>query len=140
MGTFQVTIDVGDPSGQRFEAIEALVDTGATYTVVPAPLLVRLGVVRHARDVFVLADGRHVERDIGQTWVRVAERAVITLVVFGEPDSRPLLGVYTLEGGRLAPDPVGRRLLPVPAMLSVTGVAERRAPRSGAVVRASVRV
>jgi len=30
VGIFQVTIDVGDPSGQRFEAIETLVATGAT--------------------------------------------------------------------------------------------------------------
>lgn len=107
VGTLQATIDVGDPS----------------------PLLVRLGVVRHARDVFVLADGRHVELDIGQTWVRVAERAVITLVVFGEPVSCPPLGAYTLEGVRLAPDRVGRRLLSVPAMLSATRVAEHRDPR-----------
>ena len=31
MGTFSVQLQVGDPSGQRFEAIEAMVDSGATY-------------------------------------------------------------------------------------------------------------
>ncbi len=117
MGTFDVAIDIGDPSGQRFEPLQALVDTGATYTVVPAPILERLGVQRHARDRFVLADGRGVDLDFGQTWVRVDDRTVITLVVFGEPDSRTLLGAYTLEGVRLAPDPVRRRLVPVAALL-----------------------
>ena len=50
MGTFGVTIEIGDPQGQRFEAMNALVDTGATYTVVPASLLVRLSVTPYVWD------------------------------------------------------------------------------------------
>ncbi len=117
MGTFRVSIEVGDPLGQRYEAVEALVDTGATYATLPAPLLHGLGVVPHARDTFVLADGRRVERDIGRTWIRVDGRTELTLVVFGEPGTQPLLGAYALEGLRLAADPVGRRLVPVPGLL-----------------------
>ncbi len=37
MGIFNVPIEVGDPEGGRFERVEALVDTGATFTIVPAP-------------------------------------------------------------------------------------------------------
>jgi hypothetical protein len=37
--------------------------------------------------------------------------------VFGDRDSEPLLGVFTLEGFGLATDPVNRRLLPVPGLL-----------------------
>lgn len=64
MGTFRVSIEVGDPAGQRYETVEALVDTGATYTTLPAPRLHGPGRVPHARDTFVLADSRRVERDI----------------------------------------------------------------------------
>lgn len=39
------------------------------------------------------------------------------LVVFGDPDTLPLLGAYALEGFGLAPDPVNRRLIPVPGLL-----------------------
>jgi len=52
MGTFSATIELGDPLGQRFESLDAVVDTGSTYTVVPASLLVRLGVVPYVRDTF----------------------------------------------------------------------------------------
>ena len=97
--------------------IEALVDIGATYTTVPAPLLERLGVVPHVRDTFILADGRRADRDIGRTWVRVDGRGELTLVVFGEPDAPTLLGADTLEGLRLAAYPVGRPLIPVPGLL-----------------------
>lgn len=44
-------------------------------------------------------------------------RAEVTLLVFGEPDTAPLLGAYALEGLRLAADPTGRRLVPVPGLL-----------------------
>ena len=35
MGTFREPIEVGDQAQERLEWLEALVDTGATYTVVP---------------------------------------------------------------------------------------------------------
>ena len=117
MGTFRVEVEVGDPEGRRYERVEALVDTGATYTSLPRPLLEALGVTPHARDSFVLADGRHVERDIGRAWIRVGVRIEVTLVVFADPGSPVLLGAYALEGLRLAADPVARRLVPVPGLL-----------------------
>lgn len=140
MGTFRVSIEIGGPAGCHYETVEALVDTGATYTTVPRLLLDRLGVVPHVRDTFVLADGRRVDRDIGRAWVRVNGREELTLVVFGEPDSPSLLGAYTLEGLRLAPDPVGRRLIPVPAYLLGIGCrcgmrSERTVQRSRCNVR-----
>src|SRR5574342_1129022 len=117
MGTFRVAIDIGDPTGTRWLGVEALADTGATYTSVPANILEELGVVRHAPASFVLADGRQVERDIGHAWVRVGARSAITLMVFGEVGAPVLLGAHALEGLRLAADPVGHRLVPVPAFL-----------------------
>ena len=116
MGTFRVSVEIGDPAGERFETVEALVDTGATYTTLPAPMLMRLGVTPHTRDTFELADGGTAVWDIGRTWVRVAGRTELTLVVFGDPHAAPVLGAYTLEGVRLAADPVRRRLVPVPAL------------------------
>ena len=96
--------------------VEALVDTGATYSSVPRPVLEALGVVPHARATFVLADGRQVDRDIARTWIRIDDRE-LTLVVPVEPGAPILLGAYALEGLRLAADPVARRLVPVPGLL-----------------------
>ncbi len=121
MGTFRVQVEVGDPTGERFEPVDALVDTGATYTSLPRPLLDALGVVPHTRDRFVLADGRHVEREIGRTWIRIGGVTEMTLVVFAERGSPALLGAYALEGLRLAADPVARRLVPTPGLLLTVG-------------------
>lgn len=113
MGTFEVTIEIGDPQGQSWESLATLVDTGSTYTWVPADVLRRLGVPPHGREEFETADERVIERDIGQTWVRYDGRSRITLVVFGDEGSLPMLGAYTLEGFLLTVDPVHRRLVPV---------------------------
>lgn len=117
MGTFRVTIEVGDPQGQRWEAVEAWVDTGASHTLVPESLLRRLDVPAHDRWPFRLADESIVEREVGQTWLRVQGQAVIRIVVFGANGEQPLLGAETLEGLRLGVDPLGHRLIPVPGLL-----------------------
>jgi clan AA aspartic protease len=117
MGTFNVNIEVSDPEGRRYDRVEALVDTGSTYLSLPRPLLEALGVVPYTSDRFVFADGRQVEREIGHARITVGGREVITLVVFADPGSPALLGAYALEGLRLAPDPVGRRLVPVPGLI-----------------------
>lgn len=114
MGTFRVAIEVGSDERGRFERVEVLVDTGATHTVLPRAFLEELGVVPHARASFVIADGGEVELEIGRAWIRIDGRQEYSLVVFGDA---MLLGAFTLEALRLAPDSVGQRLVPVPALL-----------------------
>ena len=113
MGTFRASIEIGDARGERYEALEALVDTGSTYTWVPRDLLRQMGVEPVGRREFETADGRIIERDVAETRVRYDGRSLTTIVVFGEEGSQPLLGAYTLEGFGLAPDPLSRRLVPV---------------------------
>ncbi len=120
MSVFSYTLMVGDPEGVRFEKVEALVDTGATFTVIPSAVLQRLGVARKEKVRFRLADERVIERDIGETQVGVDGRVVSTVVVFGEEKSPTLLGVYTLERALLAVDPVGQRLIPADALLMLS--------------------
>jgi predicted aspartyl protease len=93
----KATADVGDPAGARWETLDALVDTGATYTWTPALALSRLGVRPQFRREFVTADGRVAERDMAVTMTRWDGQALPALVVFGDDDSLPLLGAYTME-------------------------------------------
>jgi len=117
MGTFSVEIESGDPQGERFEPVSALVDTGSTYTVVPGPLLVGLAVLPYRTASFRLADGLVVEGELGQTWVRVGGKSTIALVVFGKRESTPRFGHNTLGGLLLAPDPVNKCLVPKEALM-----------------------
>ena len=111
MGTFRYPVEIGNPSGTQFELVNPMVDTGATYSFMPASMLERLKVEPMETVEFTLADGSRIKRDIGEVPIRAAGRQVTTIVVFGDEDSMPLLGAYALEGLRLSADQYNRRLI-----------------------------
>ena len=114
MGTFDCQVWFESADGRRKLELEAMVDTGATYTMIPGRLLHELG-VKPIREVgVVLADGRRARYNIGEARATIDGESVNTLVVFGEDDARPLLGAYTLEGLGMAADPVHGKLVPMP--------------------------
>ena len=117
MGTFSESIEIGDPSGSRYETVKALVDTGASVTTLPGSLLEELGVEPHTEFTFVLADGREIQRPVGRTWIRIGDRTEITLVVFADDNVEPLLGAYSLQGLMLGVDSPNERLIPVNALM-----------------------
>ncbi len=121
MGTFRVEMRIGDPQGLRYECVEALVDSGSTYNILPASLLRRLGVQVRRSGTFRLADGRSVQRELGQTWIRLNGEEHIAPAVFGDEDAQPLLGTVTLEIFQLGIDPVGLRLIPVEGLWNACG-------------------
>ena len=117
MGTFNVTVEVAAGPDGPFENLEALVDTGATYTLAPAPLLRRLGVEPIDLITFIIADGSRMQQEIGEATIRLDGRVRTTLVVFGDEGANTLLGAYTLEAFALGVDPRNRRLIPVDGYL-----------------------
>lgn len=117
MGLFSWPFEAGNLNGDSFEWVEGLVDTGATYSCLPASTLRRLGVEPAEIVEFELADGSVIERPLGDGRARVEGREVITAFIFGDETDSPLLGSYTLERVRLAVDSYGRRLIPVRASL-----------------------
>lgn len=113
MGVFNWPIRLDSMDGQRSLEIEAMVDTGAGYTIVPSNLLKDLGVSPIDKIRLVLADGRQVEYDLGEARATIDGRSIATIVVFGEDNAIALLGAYTLEGLRLTVDPVNGKLVPL---------------------------
>lgn len=117
MGTFRYPIALGNPTGTEFEVLNALVDTGASYTSVPSSLLERLNVRLLRQTSLIMSDGRRMQRNLGQTWVRAAGREAITIVVFGDEDAMPLLGAHALESLGLGVDPIHSRLVEMEAYI-----------------------
>ena len=117
---FTWPFEIGNLSGDNFEWVEGLVDTGATYSLVAADTLYQLGVEPTETIEFDLADGSTIERKVGDVRARVEGKEVITAVIFGEEGGdSALLGVYTLERTGLGVDPFGQRLIPVRASLKM---------------------
>ena len=117
MGTFSYPITVRNPAtGARIQ-LDALVDTGATFTVVPASSLRGLGIDPVRSVEAELANGSVMQLPLGYAEVQIDGQSAQVLCGFGPEDVQPLLGATTLELLLLAPDPVRKTLVPIRALL-----------------------
>ena len=112
MGTFYHPVQVISPDGDGFATLDALVDTGASYSQIPGSVLRGLGIFPTDSVQAELADGRIVDDEIAEARVRINGSETNTWVTFGPDNVSPLLGAHALEGVRMAVDPVGLRLVP----------------------------
>lgn len=92
---------------------EFLVDTGATYTVVPKAVVDRLAIKPERRIELVLADGKVMKRGVGTAVFEMEGQAVYTPVILGGNDDSYLLGAVTLEEMGLAINPLTRKMYPM---------------------------
>ena len=93
------------------EDLTILVDTGATYSLIPPALADRLGVTPLQWKTIILADGRRIEAKVGSVMVRIGDRSATSTVVIADCDE-PLLGVAALNALGLAVDPTSGTLTP----------------------------
>ena len=96
--------------------LTALVDTGATFTSVPGPILERLGVTPQRRVRLRLANGEVVEQQLGEVVAELDGVRATIMCIFSPPDAPAIIGAHTLEAFLLAVDPVAQRLVPVEAL------------------------
>ena len=116
MGVFYVPVEVGNPTSQSSATVEAMVDTGAIYSMMPAAMLGGLGLEPGEVITFDVASGEQVDFPTNWATFLVAGRHGMARVIFG-PEGEFLLGAATLEDLRLMVDPVDRRLIPTRAPL-----------------------
>jgi clan AA aspartic protease len=119
MGTF--SIPAGLANIQRPEqrlTVDLLVDTDATWTMLPDELVKQLGLTPTRQRAVRLANGQRVVYAAGQVAIQLNGEEVITLYLAGSPGCLALLGAVTLEEFGLAPDPVRKTLVPVAGLLA----------------------
>ncbi|MGO8817580.1 MAG: retroviral-like aspartic protease family protein [Terriglobia bacterium] len=102
----------------REAIVEFLVDSGATYTLVPDGVWQELGLTPKRRMSFTLADGTHVERAVSECHLALPEGDGYTPVILGDSGDEPLLGVVTLEILGLVLNPFKRTLEPMRMLLA----------------------
>ena len=116
MGMFSVKLGVKNECDRGTEWVQAFVDTGALYTVLPASLLRNLVGIEPTRTMeFVLADESRKEYPVGEARLCVNGKEATSPVVFGESENQYLLGATTLQIFGLIADTTNERLAPLPA-------------------------
>jgi len=75
MGLTALEIEVGNPANPEVtEKVDFLIDSGTIYSVVPTPILQKLGIKPLAEEEFRLANGTKVVRKKGIAPFRYGER------------------------------------------------------------------
>jgi predicted aspartyl protease len=118
---FLYPITVSGPYGQY--TVEAVVDPGATFTIIPTPALVEMG-IEPVRVVRVREPGGSTGfRRLGRALTAVAGEEDVAPVLFGEPGRPAVLGKVTLDLLLLRADAEAGAIVPIEASFG-TGMLE----------------
>ncbi len=113
LGTFSVGFVIRNRTVAALGlSLTGVVDTGASYTVIPARMLDELGVPRQETLTFTIADGSQQDLDVGMVEMELQGRTKEVYVVFGSNGGPVLLGAMALESFALAADARNRTLIP----------------------------
>jgi predicted aspartyl protease len=117
MGIVYVKGTVTGPTGQQ-ASLEFLVDSGATYTLLPNDTWRSIGLAAKRSVGFRLVDGTAIERQLSECHISLPEGDGHTPVILGEPGDEALLGTVTLEELGLILNPFNRTLQPMRMLLA----------------------
>ncbi len=107
-------IGVGNPANGEFHWVDALVDTGASHSMMPKAFLEQsLHLSPTEEVIFTLADGSTQRYGVGEARFNIEDRERTSPVVFG-PEDRYLLGATSLQNFDLIADTTNHRLIPAP--------------------------
>ena len=114
MGLVKITGKVG--KGKTATEVDFLVDSGATFTVLPEDVWKKLNLKPLEKLKFTLADSTIISRQISEVWLEYGGRGRTVQVILGEPKDEALLGALTLKALGLVLNPFTRELMPIKLM------------------------
>jgi predicted aspartyl protease len=102
----------------RYEELELIIDTGATFSLIKKEKLIKLGISIIGKKKLRLADGKIIERDYGIACFSINDIGIGgSDVIFGEEGDAEVLGLLTLEGMGLSIDTKTGELKPIELFL-----------------------
>ena len=117
MGVTHVNVVIRNPAEpSRSREGRFLVDTGAIDSLVPRPQLESIGLVPKGQRVYELADGREIKMDVTTGDLEFMDELTAGIIIMGDADAEPLLGVTALESAGVEVDPQSQRLKKLPAI------------------------
>jgi len=103
--------------GEKQETVRFLVDSGATYSLLPEKVWRAIGLKPKRKETFTLADGTTVDKAVSEAYIVLPQGEAHTPVILGEEGDEALLGIVTLEILGLVLNPFDRTLNPMRMLL-----------------------
>lgn len=116
MGVTYIEGQVKGPTNKQ-ESAKFLIDSGATYSLLPKAVWKAIELKPKRKLSFALADGTSVERSVSEAFIILPQGEAHTPVILGEKDDEAQLGVVTLEILGLVFNPFDRTLRPMRMLL-----------------------
>ena len=99
-----VHVEAGVIGLKGSEKVKALVDTGATYSMLPLPLVKKLEVIETPfTEEVKLTDGSMKSMHVGLCYLEIANRRIVSKPLIGGDE--PLVGVLDMEALGIKVDP-----------------------------------
>ncbi len=118
LGYVRVRGVIANPFNRELRTeVEFIADTGAIYTTIPKDIAEKLNLEEVGRRRFKIASGEVVEYPVAEAYIIIEGIGVTSLVVIGNENTPPLLGVTTLELLGLQVDPITGKLKPLELMI-----------------------
>ena len=125
MGATRVNVVMRNPAEpSRYWKGRFLVDTGAIDSLVPRPHLESIGLAPKGQRIHERADGSEVTMDVTTGDIELMDEITAGLIIIGDADAEPRLGVTALESAGIEIDPQSQRLKKLPAV-RLKGLAPR---------------
>ncbi len=99
--------------GDKQEVVRFLVDSGASYSLLPEAVWKSIGLKPDRTLSFTLADGTMIERSVSEAYIIFPQGKGHTPVILGEQNDEALLGAVTLEILGFVLNPFDRTLHPM---------------------------
>jgi predicted aspartyl protease len=97
MGHIEVEVGIGDLDGEKLIRVKALVDTGATFTIITESIVKNLNLTLTGEKVRVSTAKGYGELDLTHAILEIDGRGGIIMSVLVSRDIDRVLGVITLE-------------------------------------------
>jgi len=110
LGHIWVKVKLGDPEKRKVVEVEALVDTGATLTVIPRKLAEQLSLKITGKTVAETCAGKLV-LDRTRIWIEIEGKEETVPALISDIIDKVLIGVTTLEVLGLKVDPLTGKLV-----------------------------
>lgn len=116
MGHSWVEVEISDLEKKKTTEVKALVDTGASLTVLPKKLADELGIAATSEEKVTTGAGE-IKVKGANIWIKIRDREKTNPVWISDIIDRVLIGVVTLESLGFAVDPATGTLKERPLLL-----------------------
>ena len=119
MGHVKTEVKIEDLKGDKIIQVEALVDTGSTFTVIPEDIARELNLPVTGERVKVLTARGYDDLELTHALIEInGKRRIVPILVSASID-RVLVGVITLEAMQLRVNPLTEKLEEYTALLYI---------------------